>query len=200
MDGFPVLINNHVTLESDNGLIINSTIRDFNDEKIFINITVDFRNSGLVTNDEVTCHVINDDYEFLFRAKIAGAELIDGDMQMMLIPITQLEQYVNLRTEKRINVRFVAFTDENNIVSVSNISRSGLLITTKNQYSIGDKLKIKILISYPSSLCNFIGEVVRIKDIGDGKKECGLAITQFRTEDDEKIYKKFVSDIISIID
>lgn len=196
MDDFSALINSYVILEQTNKQNFYCMINKVEEKKLYLMLTRDFEKAGLVADDEVKCRIEKNESEINFKAKIIGVDITANSIKLVITPTTKIEQYLNVRGEKRIGLRFIAFTDENNLVSVVNISRSGMLFSTKIPYMLGDKVIIKLLISYPSAVCNFIGEIIRVIDTVEGKKEYGIKISQYKTDEDEKAYKKFITEIV----
>lgn len=196
MDDFSALTNNYVILEQTRAHNLYCMVNKVEENKIFLMVTRDFEKACLVADDEVKCRIEKNESEYNFKAKVIGVDINESSIKLVITPTTEIEQYLNVRGEKRIGLRFIAFTDENNLVSVVNLSMSGMLFLTNIPYILGDKVKIKLLISYPSAVCNFIGEIVRIIDTQEGKKEFGIKISHYKTDDDEKVYKKFISEIV----
>lgn len=190
-------VNEYLIMEySPDHQVLYCLINKIEGNKIYLVISRDLERTGLLTDDIVKCRIDREQSEYNFKAKISGSELQTGSLNLILTPITDIEQYVNIRGEKRINLRFIAFTDENNLASVVNISKTGMLLSTKIPYSKGEKVKIKLLMSYPSTVCNFIGEVVRVSESDDERKEYGIKITQFRSSEEAKKYNKFINEIV----
>lgn len=196
MEEFLQLINSYVALEYRGTQNLSCILQKVEGDKLYLMVTRDFEKSGLVAEDEVKCRIEKSMSELNFKAKIVGVDISNNSMQLILTPTTQLEEYINVRSERRIDLRFIAFTDENNLASVVNLSREGMLFSSNIAYDVGDKVQIKLLISYPSTMCNFIGEVVRIIKMPEGRNEYGIRIKQFKTEDDNKAYSKLITELI----
>ena len=190
-------INQFLIMEySPNSAVIYCLISKIEDDKIHLSVTKDFEKTGLLEDDVVKCRLSKEQTEYYFDAKIHGVELKPESLNLIINPISEVEQFINVRTDMRINLRFVAFTNENNLASIINVSKSGILLSSKIFYAKGDKVKVKLLISYPSSICNFIGEITRVHDNYDGKKEYGIKIIQFRSSEEAKIYTKFINELV----
>ena len=171
-------------------------ISKIENDKVYLSVARDFEKTGLLEDDVVKCRLLEEQTEYYFDAKINGVELKPESLNLIIKPISEIEQFFNVRADMRISLRFVAFTDENNLASIINVSKAGILLSSKILYAKGDKIKVKLLISYPSSICNFIGEVTRVHENEDGKKEYGIKITQFRSNEEAKKYTKFINELV----
>lgn len=169
-------------------------------DKIYLSLMREFEKTGLLVDDIVKCRIDREQSEYNFKARISGIATGVEVLNLIITPITEIEQYINVRGEKRVSLRFIAFTDEKNLASVINVSKSGILLSSKIQYGRGDMVQVKLLISYPSTVCNFIGEVVRVCDTQEGKKEYGIRVNQFKSNEDAAKYSKFVNELIKTLD
>ncbi len=190
-------VNEYLIMEySPDQQVLYCLIRKIEGDKIYLVISRDLERTGLLTDDIVKCRIDREQSEYNFKAMISGSELQADSLNLILTPITEIEQYVNIRGDKRINIRFIAFTDENNLASVVNLSKTGMLLSTKIPYSKGEAVKVKLLISYPSTVCNFIGEIVRVSESTEGRRDYGIRITQFRSSEEAKKYNRFINELV----
>jgi len=172
-----------------------SMVSKVEDGEIYLIISRDFEKTGLLIDDIIVCRVPEGDIEYYFKSRITGIDIRSEGLTLIIKPETEVEQFINARVAKRINLRLMAFTEQKQPASIINMSRKGLLLTTKKQYKKNDLLNVKLLLSYPSRICSMTGEVVRLRDTSDDRYECGISIKEFSTPDDESKYSKFIMDL-----
>jgi len=172
-----------------------SLVTKIEEDEIHLIISRDFEKTGLLIDDVISCRVSEGDCEYYFKSRITGIDIRSEGLTLIIKPETDVEQFINARVAKRINLRIMAFTEKKQPASIINISRRGLLLETKKQYKKKDLLDIKVLLSYPSRVCSLTGEVVRLRDTTDDRYECGISIKDFSTSDDENKYLKFIMDL-----
>lgn len=163
--------------------------------EIYLIISRDFEKTGLLIDDIIACRVPEGDAEYFFKSRITGIDIRSEGLTLIIKPETEVEEFINARIAKRINLRIMAFTEQKQPASVINLSRKGLLLATKKQYKKNELLEVKLLLSYPSRVCSMTGEVVRLRDRSDDRYECGISIKEFSTPDDENKYSKFIMDL-----
>lgn len=196
MINFNDFINEILEIDySPNHQTVRCLISKVIDDETCVIVSRDFEKTGLLIGDIVSCRIDRIDAEYYFKARIIDARMEVEGLVLVIKPVSEVEEFFNLRSEKRINYRCIAFINEDTMATVINISKSGILLSTKVLYERGDNLKIKLLISPPHVVCNFYGTIVRIKTHPDGKKDYGIQITQFESSEDAKKYEKFVNAI-----
>jgi len=172
-----------------------SLVTKIEDGEIFLIISRDFEKTGLLIDDVIGCRVPEGDCEYYFKSRITGIDIRSEGLTLIIKPETDVEQFLNARVAKRINMRIMAFTEQKQPASIINISRRGLLFTTKKRYKKNDMLEVKLLLSYPSRICTMTGEVVRLRDASENRYECGFSINKFTSPEDEEKYQKFIMDL-----
>jgi len=172
-----------------------SLVTKIEDGEISLIISRDFEKTGLLIDDVIGCRVPEGDCEYYFKSRITGIDIRSEGLTLIIKPETDVEQFFNARVAKRINLRIMAFTEQKQPASIINISRRGLLFTTKKRYKKNEPLEVKLLLSYPSRICTMTGEVVRLRDTSDDRYECGFSINKFISPEDEEKYQKFIMDL-----
>lgn len=196
MINFSDFVNEYLTIEySPNHQALYCLINRVEDGNLHLSASKDFEKSGLLANDIVTCKIDEEQVEYFFEAKIISMKKELEGLNLIIKPISEIEEFFNLRTEKRINFKLIAFTDNNILASVKNISKSGILISTTAEYNKGDDINLKLVIEYPHTECSFSGIIVRATNSAGNKKDYGIKITQFKSNEDEEKYEEFIDKI-----
>lgn len=170
-------------------------INKYEDDKLFLITTPDFEKSGLLVEDTIRCKIEEDDREYFFEAKIDSMESTIEGLTLIISPSTEIDQFYNLRNEKRLHYKFLAFTAKNIIASVVNISNSGILISTTDDYQKTDIIILRLITSFPRVEYTFSGVVVRVIPRGNGKFDYGVKINKFENKDEASNYKEFVERV-----
>ncbi len=194
---FNDFINEYLLIEyTSTNQLLYCLITKVAENRIHLIVSRDFEKSGLLVDDIVKCRMDKKQTEYYFDARILGVDIKSGGLSLIIEVVTEVEEYYNVRKERRVNLRLIAFTDDKNLASVINFSKSGILLASKMIYEKGQVLDIKIVVSYPSTVCSLTGEVVRIRKAEADKSEYGIRIVQFKNEQDEKKYKSIVDELV----
>jgi len=73
-----------------------------------------------------------------------------------------------------------------------NLSLTGMSFTTDLAYQVGDNTHINLMLpSFPPSILELVGTVVRVSSLGDGRRKIGVKF-YFRSDDEEDTIAKYV--------
>ncbi len=198
MLNFSDLINEYLLIEhTSTSQLLYCLITKVDKNRIYLIVSRDFEKSGLLVDDIIKCRVDRKQTEYYFDARILGMDIRPSGLSLIIEIASEVEEYYNVRKERRINLRLIAFTDNKNLASVVNVSKSGILLASKTTYEKGKTLDVKLVLTYPSTVCVFTGEVARVRKLGADKSEYGIKIVRFMSEQDAKKYMSFVDELVN---
>lgn len=145
---------------------------------LYFRVSDDLLKSNIFLGDELTCHIIDDDNEYVMNGIIGNIEFnYPRELQFF---IKTINIFKNLRKFRRYNVNFSAeiFLNQNHARAysiVKNISTSDLNLVLKDKVGINDKVDVDILVNKDTVL-KFKARVARIAPTKE-YTECGMEIT-----------------------
>ena len=151
--------------------------------------------AGLLIDDILGCRIIDDEKEYFFEAKLVNFKKGIVDLALIIQPTTEIEEFFNLRSEKRIDYKFIAITSGDILASVKNISKTGISFISSAIHKKGDLINVSLITHYIRIECTVTGIVMRVNRLSDNKTDYGVKILEFGSFEEEKAYKHFV-DIV----
>ncbi len=182
-------------LEKSNDWIANVAYKVFSDDdELEIAFDGRYLNSLVMVGDKIKVTKTVDGYEYIIDAVITQIRI--EPTRTMLLRVEEINKVQNLRKDERYSVNYAmtiqSFSELDGVFGVvTNISISGLAFVCKQDFMIGEVVRLSIML--PSSSFMIDAEIMRVSDSNVGNE---YGVKFLRTDEDAiKDVERLIEDI-----